>query len=238
MYEMNRRVLCSDIGENDEVRNGALIDILQDASNFHLETHPVMSPYFREENCGMFLVSRQMDIIRRPVYGENIHVKTWTVELKRMYGFRNTVIYGENGDVCIASSAGGAFMDLATQKPVRAPKELIDKVKVYPVLENFESCSRKIALPDCEPQVYKDVYIRRCDIDMNRHVNNARYVDITDEFIPENADVSRVRIEYKVPLKRGIKVNALVYTQGNIIAVSLADDSGKVYCVVEYTLNK
>jgi FHS family L-fucose permease-like MFS transporter len=45
----------------------------------------------------MFLVSRQLDIVRRPEQNEKLTVKTWTYELKRMYGYRNTVIYDENG---------------------------------------------------------------------------------------------------------------------------------------------
>lgn len=235
MYEMDRQIYCSDIGENDEIRNSAVVDILQDASNFHLEYHPVMSPFFRNEHCVMYLVSRQIDILRRPVYGEKIHIKTWTFELKRMYGYRNTVVYGEDGKPCILGVAGGAFMDTVTQKPIRVPQELVDRVSVYDRLD-MEYKPRKIALPDIKPQRFEPVAVRRCDIDMNKHVNNARYVDITDEYLPEDAVVTNMRIEYKIPIKRGMTVIPDVYSQGNTIIVSLRDIEDRACCVVEYTV--
>ena len=92
MYEMERNVNCSNIGADGVMKNSAIIDFLQDCSVLHLDTHPVMSPFFEKEKCVMFLVSRQLDIIRRPGYQEKVKIKTWTYELKRMYGYRNTVI--------------------------------------------------------------------------------------------------------------------------------------------------
>ena len=80
----------------------------------------------------MFLVSRQLDIVRRPEQNEKLTVKTWTYELKRMYGYRNTVIYDENGDICVKSIASGAFMDKTSQRPIKVPQELVDRVKLYP----------------------------------------------------------------------------------------------------------
>ena len=57
MYEMKRTVNCSQIGSHGIIRNSCLVDLLQDCSVIHLDTHPVMSPFFEKENCVMFLVS-------------------------------------------------------------------------------------------------------------------------------------------------------------------------------------
>ena len=126
MYEMKRTVNCSQIGSHGIIRNSCLVDLLQDCSVIHLDTHPVMSPFFEKENCVMFLVSRQLDIARRPEQNEKLTVKTWTYELKRMYGYRNTVIYDENGDICVKSIASGAFMDKTSQRPIKVPQELVE----------------------------------------------------------------------------------------------------------------
>jgi acyl-ACP thioesterase len=71
---------------------------------------------------------------------------------------------------------------------------------------------------------------------MNKHVNNARYLDITDEFLPDGAQVKRIRCEYKLPVRRDSIVIPKVYTQGNIISVNLTNPEGKCYTAVEYTL--
>ena len=56
MYEMKRTVNCSQIGSHGIIRNSCLVDLLQDCSVIHLDTHPVMSPFLEKENCVMFLV--------------------------------------------------------------------------------------------------------------------------------------------------------------------------------------
>ena len=185
IFEMKRTVRCSQIGEDGTIRNSALVDFLQDCSLKHLESEPVMAPYFKETGCIMFLISRQLDIVKKPKLDDKVTVKTWCYELGRLYGFRNTVIYDENGEILVKSIAGGCFIDSHTMRATKVPKETIDRVQLEAKLEDIEYLPRKIALPDCEPQVFEPVHISRCLIDMNSHVNNARYLDITDEFLPD-----------------------------------------------------
>lgn len=233
---MKRTVRCSQIGEDGKMRCSALVDFLQDCSLKHLENEPVMTPYFKETGCIMFLISRQLDIVRKPQLDENVTIKTWCYELNRLYGFRNTVIYGENGEILVKSIAGGCFINASTARAMKVPKEIIDRVQLEPKLEDIEYTSRKITLPDCEPQVFEPVKINRCYIDMNKHVNNARYLDITDEYLPDDADVKRIRSEYKMPVRRDSIVIPKVYTSGDIITVDLTDTDGKSYATAEYTL--
>lgn len=235
MFETDRMIYCSQLGEGGAVRNSGIIDVLQDTSDLHLMNHPVLAPMFRETDSVMFLTNRQVDIIRRPGYGERIHTKTWTYELNRMYGFRNTVIIGEDGEMCVKSIAGGAFMDLKNGRPMRVSADLIDRVKRYDRLD-MEYLPRKISLPDAPPDSSCEVFVRHCDIDMNMHVNNARYLDITDELFDDRSRAVRLRVEYKTPLKRGDKVFGDVYRTDSGCIVCLRDENGRVYCSVEYTL--
>ncbi|MBP3796863.1 MAG: acyl-ACP thioesterase [Ruminococcus sp.] len=234
MFELQRKIYCSQLGEGGVIRNSGLIDLLQDTSDLHLANHPVLASFFEETGCVMFLTSRQVDIIRRPEYQEVITAKTRTYELNRMYGFRNTILVDEKGEIIVKSIAGGAFMDLKTGRPIRVDKELIEKVKVYDKID-MEYLPRKIALPDAEPVLTADVPIRHSDIDMFGHVNNARYFDLTDELVDNSSTARRLRVEYKTPVKYGDAVTAQVFAEGDKRTVSLSDDQGKRCCTVEYT---
>ena len=68
----------------------------------------------------------------------------------------------------------------------------------------------------------------------HEHVNNARYLDITDEFVENESAVKRIRVEYKNPLKRGKAIKALVYTDEGRKFVELCDENNKPYCITEY----
>lgn len=235
MFETERRIYCSQLGEKGVIRNSGIIDLLQDTSDLHLMNHPVLSPFFKETGSVMFLTNRQVDIVRRPAYGERVFTKTWTYELNRMYGFRNTLILGEKGDVCVKAIAGGAFMDVKTCRPIRISSDLIAQVKCYEPME-MEQLPRKITIPDEVPAITCQVPIRRSDIDMNSHVNNARYLDITDELFDECGQAKRLRAEYKVPIRRGDIIYADRFNTEKGCIVCLRSEEGKVYCTVEYTL--
>lgn len=233
---MQRTVRCSHIGEDGLMRNSAIIDFMQDCSLKHLDNEPVMAPFFREAGCIMFLISRQIDIIKKPPLDENVTIKTWTYELNRLYGFRNTVIYDQSGETIVKSIAGGCFINAQNMRTMKVSQETIDRVTLEPKLDSISYTSRKIALPDCKPQTFEPVRINRCFIDMNRHVNNARYLDITDEFLPDRAKVKRIRCEYKQPVVRESVVIPKVYVGSDIITVDLTSTEGKSYAIVEYTL--
>lgn len=235
MYEMTRTVNCSCLSSDGCIRNSAVVDFLQDCSIRHLDTHPVMSPYFEQENCVMFLTSRQIEILRKPHYNEKIRIKTYIYELNRIYGSRNTITYDEQGEIIVRTYAMGAFMDKISQRPKKVPKELIERVRLYPKID-MNYLPRKIFVPKCEPKRFPNVNVLKCFIDMNGHVNNARYFDIADEYLPENAQVSCMRIEYKRPLKRNDVCIPFVYEGDNIITVDLQSEDGISYCIIEYTL--
>ena len=232
MYEMKRTVNCSQIGSHGIIRNSCLVDLLQDCSVIHLDTHPVMSPFFEKENCVMFLVSRQLDIVRRPEQNEKLTVKTWTYELKRMYGYRNTVIYDENGDICVKSIASGAFMDKTSQRPIKVPQELVDRVKLYPKLD-MEYEDDHIQIPE-ELEKKESFPIHSYHLDVNHHVNNGQYVQMAADYLPEETKIHEMRAEYKRSAILGNQICPLIGKRENTWIVSLNDENGMPYAVIEF----
>lgn len=232
MYTASRRVEISDIAHNGHIRLSALLDMLQDCAFDHLQSEKTLKPYFEQTGNVMFLVSRQIDIKRLPVYGEQLQVTTWCYELKRMYGFRNTIVRDSRGDICAAAYETGAFADLATSRPQKIPQELADRVEKHPPFE-MEYTPRKIALPDRGPEYTSPLNVYGSFVDMYGHVNNARYIELSEDLIPDDRQVSRIRIEYKQPLKKEA-AQARVWNENSSLISEIVNGEGKSCCVIEY----
>lgn len=202
MFTIKSRVYASRTDPGGIMKLDGAIDILQDCSMMWMESEPSFREFLAGRRLGMFLVSRQADIIRLPGYGENITVQTRIYECRDFLGYRNTVMYGEDGQPCLLTWSIGAFVSLETGRMARLPHAEMDKVTVDPRID-MEYLDRKIALPDLPGQRLGAVAVRRKDIDMNRHMNNARYVETALEYLPEGFAVRRLRIEYKRPAKLG-----------------------------------
>lgn len=169
---------------------------------FQMDTEKEMMEYFGQNQLGMYLVSRQIDITRLPAYGEHLTIKVWIYNCEKTWGHRNTILYDENGKVCMASTSMGSFINLKTGRPIRIPPEIINVITIEPPF-NMDVLPRKIAVPDGIIIEKEPITVQNYHLDSYRHMNNSRYVDIATSCLPDDFQVHRVRIEYKKPAIQG-----------------------------------
>jgi acyl-ACP thioesterase len=224
----------------------AAIDMMQDCSQLWLESEPGIVRYFQENGIIQILVSRQVDVRRMPVYGEKLTISTSIYECRSFFGYRNTMIYDEAGGLCLASWSTGAFVNKDRGKPRPLPQEQISALVMDPKAD-MEYLGKKIVLPG-EGQPPRERLppepVRRNDIDFNRHMNNARYVQIACEYLPEDFRTRRLRVEYKIPAKPGDALYPEIYEEPEDSAhaglprrvfVRLADADRRPYTVMEFS---
>ncbi len=232
MFSTKRKVEISDIAQNGKMRISAMFDFMQDIDFDHLQHEPALAPYFSETGNVMFLVSRQADIKRLPVYGEELTVSTWCYELKRMYGYRNTFIKDSSGEIVMQGYEVGAFAELPSQMPVKIDQSVADRVEKHDKLD-MEYTPRKITLPDREPDLTEEIKVISSFIDMYGHVNNARYAELVEDYIPADSTICRLRAEYKKPLKKE-RALVKVWYESNITTVEIINEYGDKCCTLEY----
>jgi acyl-ACP thioesterase len=169
-----------------------------------------------------------------PSYKERLAIETTIYECKGAFGMRNTVIYDEAHAPCVVSWATGAFVDLDTARPFRLPPEINDHIVLDPKIE-MEYLGRRIDIPDVEGRKFPPLTVSSLDLDLNRHMNNGRYVKAATRFLPEDFIISRFRVEYKKPAAKGELLYPLVKDgeQGNIF-ILLSDGDDMPYTVMEF----
>lgn len=184
------------------MRVGTMGMLMQDCSSFQFESDEAFSTCLREHQLGVFMASRQLDILRRPAYGEDISISTWVYGCKGFYGLRNTVIRDAAGELCVACCCVGAFVKRDSGRPFVMPAgSYAGMVSEAPL--DMEYLPRKVALP--EGVVFTE--LRRDKVlpgytDANGHLNAGRSLDIASACI--EYPLRRVRVEYKTQGKPGI----------------------------------
>jgi acyl-ACP thioesterase len=234
MYEYHLQIGMGHIGKNGLLKPGPAMDILQNATWFQLDTETAFIDYFRKNNGGMYLISRQIDIKRFPAYGEQVTVKSWVTACDRLYGYRNTAIYDARQELCIGTYAIGAFADLGRMVPARIPQELVDTVKTYPPLD-MEIFPRKIPAPENLTRLPDAIRVQEYHLDNYGHMNNARYVDIASAYLPENFPLRRVRIEYKAMALWGdLVIPYCARIDNTTMTITLNGEKGKLFSIMEF----
>lgn len=239
MYEMKNRVACSHCDANGFLKLTSAIDFMQDCSQLWLESEPLLEAFFKERNTAQFLVSRQLDILRYPRYGQRLSARTSVYECRGFYGFRNTVLYDEEERPCMESYSVGAFVNLETGRLTRLPKEVIASVCIEPRHE-MEYLDKKIDWqPENAEKTFPPVPVVYTDIDFNRHMNNAKYVQAALAYLPAGRPVKRLRIEYVTPAKLGDRlIPKLSDIDGTRRCIALDSENGKPYTVMEFTYDQ
>lgn len=180
------------------------------------------------------LASRQVEILRVPCYKEQLTVTTSVYGMKPMYGFRNTFIYDSQGNPCYRTWSTGAFVDRDSGRLKAVGAAAISSMLIEPQLEmNYRD--RRIVLPKSDGLVCAPVTVLRADIDYNRHVNNANYVRMAMELLPEDFVIKDMRVEYRVAARLGDVLVPTVYESENGFIVGLSLESRGQSALIEFT---
>ena len=233
MYSLKYKVTTSTCDSEGRLKLYSALQMMQDCSEMWIDSEPGVKEYFAAQNMAQLLASRQVEIIRVPEYKEELTVTTSVYGMKPMFGFRNTYIYDADGKPCYKTWSMGAFVDKANGKLKRVDDATIASMTLEPQLE-MNYGDRRIILPREGGEAQEPYKVLRADIDYNKHMNNANYVRIAMELLPEGFEVKCLRVEYRVAAKLGDVLAPVVYNvEGRfIVALSVGDD---VSAIIEFS---
>lgn len=155
-------------------------------------------------------VLHRMDIqIKKyPKWRETITIETWPAAGDALRAYRNYRILDENGTELGCCLSYWMMINMKTRRPVRMPKEVLDtrlskREHVLPVKSN------KIN-PFEEPEMEQNFVVRKSDLDMNEHVNNARFIEWLMECYDEKKKylIKNVDIVFRKESKAGDTVTS------------------------------
>ena len=235
MYSLKYKVTTSTCDSEGKLELYSALQMMQDCSEMWIDSEPEVKDYFLQQNMAQLLATRQVEIIRVPDYKEELTVTTSVYGMKPMFGFRNTFIYDAQGNPCYKTWSMGAFVDKTAGKLKRVDDATIQSMTLEPQL-NMNYKDRRIILPkgqssESHPSLIK---VLRADIDYNKHLNNANYVRMAMELLPEDFVVNGLRVEYRVAAKLGDCLTPTIYKIADGIIVSLSIGS-EVSAIIEFT---
>ena len=222
-YKLNSRTRYSECDTSRRLSVGSLVDYLQDCATFHSEDSGLGSRAMKEQGMAWVLISWNIETQRMPLLGENIEVSTWAYCFKGFFGYRNFLVCSDKGEILSKGDSLWLLYDLEHGKPVRVPKEFDNAYGVEDKLEmGYED--RKIPLPegfDERSEPTGRVTVSRYHLDSNGHVNNGQYVKMMEQFLPDEKDISRIRVEYRKQAHLGDELE-----------IRVADTDGCYYAVI------
>ncbi|WP_116769735.1 MULTISPECIES: acyl-[acyl-carrier-protein] thioesterase [Maribacter] len=137
-----------------------------------------------EQNIGWVLISGLMQMERYPSYKEKITITTWLSKYSTIKGFRENIIYDEQNNIIGRAKGLWIFFDTIKRRPVQIFEDIISKWSFCNEESIDYNISKKIkAVENSDYEL--DFKVNRYDTDINKHLNNIRYLQWVIESIPD-----------------------------------------------------
>lgn len=188
-----------------------------------VQSFEVEDPHFIDSYAWV-LYSWDVEIIEPIKAFDQITVTTNAIRMDKFYAYRNFVIEKE-GKVCAKAYCVLLLIDRKRLRPARIPKD-IDKAYGR---EDSIYDGRDVDFAEDLGEIHK-LDIRRADIDVNLHVNNASYMDLIEDLTQiEDQDVEYFKVIYKNEVRGKDHVLGQVKNSPQESDFRLISEDGKVY---------
>lgn len=181
VYTQQFYVSYSDVDTRLQLSNRGLLRYFEDIASMHgtaVGDSPLTSPY------RWVLLSYHVRVHSRPIYAQQVTVKSWNRAVKGVTSCREFELYDAAGNLAVTAISNWVRVDAATGKLQRLGEAVAEQYGSED-RGNFDSPwipKRK------EPAVYdeeKQYFIDRNFIDANHHMNNVYYLDLAECALPQ-----------------------------------------------------
>lgn len=235
-FEKKYNVENRDIGKDKKVTNKAILKYLENIACKHSDEVGYGINTMEKTKIVWILLDWKLEVIKRPIYGQTINVKTWSRKIEKCCAYRDFEIYDENENKLARATSRWVVVDFKTRKIQRLTDKFADEYESEPERKAFEEEMEKVKEPETKDLSIK-LKIRKTDLDINNHVNNLNYLDLAYEILPQkiyDEDLKNLRITYKHQTNPDEIVN-ISYTRQkskNIITIKTENESD-LHAIVE-----
>lgn len=193
-YQEMFSIRASEVNFEGRMKLYSLCDLLQEvAGNNALQLNFDITD-LQEKNSTWVLQRLNLQIKKYPGWRDRIIIETWPSGGDRLRAYRSYRVLNDQREVIVKGLSYWLILKLENRRPVRIPEEILklkraDSELILPVKK------QRIDNPE-SVEDWRTFVVRKADLDMNKHVNNTKYVEWLEERIPEEKEISELDIEF------------------------------------------
>ncbi len=236
MYSFTTRIRYSEVGADGTLRPDALINYLQDVSGMQSDAANVGTARLNAHDLAWILVTWDIYITRLPGEAEEVTVSTKPYRFRGCFGYRNFIIEDAQGEVIVQVNSLWAMIKKSEIAPIKVPEFVASAYEVEEPLP-LPDKKRRIELPeDLRPG--EPVAVTKGGLDSNRHLNNANYIRVAEEYFDTKRPLCNLQVEYRTAALYGEKLFPYIKEETDRTVVCLKSAKDEVYATVVASYGK
>ena len=182
MYEFKERVRYSEVRENGKMDLLGVVNLLQDCSTFHSHDVGMSIERVLALKRAWLLSAWNIELYALPALYEEITVGTSPHSFRGIFAYRNFWIKNRKGDYLVKADSEWFCVDTEKGRPQKITEDLVAPFGEPKDELHLPPLQRKISFPE-EWTEGEDFLVPREYLDTNHHMNNARYIALSEEIL-------------------------------------------------------
>ena len=176
------KIRPTEVDRYGRLKPSAMLLYIQQTAGEHSDSYELTYDALAQRGIFWAVIRHKIEVIRLPMENETITVETWPMPTTRVAYPRSTVAYDEQGNVLFRSICLWILMDLKNRSMLVPGKSGVD---VEGFIRGDELSTPRSLLPKpLKERISRQVVYS--DLDRNGHMNNARYLDWTQDLLPSD----------------------------------------------------
>lgn len=234
-YSEQFKIRASEVDTNGKATLPALCSLFQEVAGNHALKLSFDITQLHKKKLTWVLHRMDIKIDRFPEWRETITIETWPAAGDALRAYRDYRILDEAGKQIGCCLSYWMMINIETRRPTRMPKEVLELrlSEIEHVLPVKASRMKPFDTERADAEAHFTV--RKSDLDMNDHVNNARYVEwMLETFEGEKASkIHRIDIMFVQESTAGECIISERHDLSDIHQHQLKNQNGKVLALAE-----
>lgn len=234
--ELEYRLRWMDFDRYGRIQPAAAFDIFQDIATIQAQDMGIGRDSMLEHGVFWAVVRQKFEIVKAPSQCQVVTVRTWPHTPTRFSFQRDFSMRDQAGELLVKATSEWVLMDIEKRTFVSV-KDHYDGPTDFDEARSFDGKLRKIADFEQGNRPVVIVVPRSSDIDVNGHVNNARYANYAmDALRPsESESVKSFQIDYRHEVLPGapLAMHTLA-EEGRVLSKGVNEDGTIAFaCLME-----
>lgn len=193
-YQEEFKIRASEVDFDQKATLPAICNLLQEVAGNHAQQLQFDITDLQKDELTWVLHRLCVKMDRFPDWRETITIETWPSSGDGLRAYRDFLISDSDGNIIGKCLSYWLMMNIESRRPTRIPDKILE---IAP--QNIEHVLpiTSFDVPDIRNADYSELFdVRKTDLDLNRHVNNVRYIEWALSCLPENTDVKTIDIKF------------------------------------------
>lgn len=216
IWEESFKIHTYDADFNNKVKISSIFNYMQESATNHADHLRVGHKDLLEKDLFWVLSRVKIEISNFPNQGEEIRLETWPKGIDKLFALRDFYIYNSENKVIGRATTAWLMVDTKRMRPQR-PKFFVERIPSFKNEHALLEVPGKIL--EAEEKIFiSDKKVKYTDIDINRHMNNVKYIELIIDSFPQDifkkSRIESMQVNFLSEAKFGDKIKVFNGNRG------------------------